>query len=126
VQATWNLLEPSAGAALAAARRAGMGVIVKEALANGRLAGREDTPGLAPLFEVAAASGSTPDAVAIALALAQPWADVVLSGAATEAQLASNLAGAGLSLSAEQVARLGTLAEEPAAYWAARSALAWN
>ena len=37
VQATWNLLEPSAGPALQAAHDAGMGVIVKEALANGRL-----------------------------------------------------------------------------------------
>jgi aryl-alcohol dehydrogenase-like predicted oxidoreductase len=40
VQATWNLLEPSAGPALAAAHDAGLTVIVKEALANGRLAGR--------------------------------------------------------------------------------------
>lgn len=35
VQATWNLLEPSAGAALHAAHAAGLGIIVKEALANG-------------------------------------------------------------------------------------------
>ncbi len=37
VQATWNLMEPSAGPALAEAHDAGWGVIVKEALANGRL-----------------------------------------------------------------------------------------
>src|SRR5439155_6240403 len=37
VQATWNLHERSAGAALRRAHAAGMGVIVKEALANGRL-----------------------------------------------------------------------------------------
>lgn len=36
VQATWNLLEQSAGGALAEARQAGMDVIVKEAMANGR------------------------------------------------------------------------------------------
>jgi aryl-alcohol dehydrogenase-like predicted oxidoreductase len=35
VQATKNLREPSAAAALAAAHDAGLGVIVKEALANG-------------------------------------------------------------------------------------------
>ena len=40
VQATWNLLEPSAGPALAEGRAAGMGVIIKEALANGRLTSR--------------------------------------------------------------------------------------
>ena len=38
-QATWNLYERSAGPALAAAHEAGLGVIVKEALANGRLIG---------------------------------------------------------------------------------------
>ena len=38
VQATWNLLETSAGPALAEAKAAGWTVIVKEALANGRLA----------------------------------------------------------------------------------------
>jgi len=37
VQATWNLLERSAAAALAEAKARGWGVIVKEALANGRL-----------------------------------------------------------------------------------------
>ena len=31
------------------------------------------------------------DTIAIAAVLAQPWADVVLSGAVTEAQLASNV-----------------------------------
>ena len=40
VQATWNLLEQSAGSALAEAHDAGRGVIVKEALANGRLTSR--------------------------------------------------------------------------------------
>ena len=46
VQATWNLLEPSAGPALAAAREAGLGVIIKEAVANGRLTRRGDVPAL--------------------------------------------------------------------------------
>ena len=44
VQATWNLLEPSAGPALAAAHEAGLGVIIKEAVANGRLTDRGDAP----------------------------------------------------------------------------------
>jgi aryl-alcohol dehydrogenase-like predicted oxidoreductase len=40
VQATWTLIERSAGDALAEAYEAGLGVIVKEALANGRLGAR--------------------------------------------------------------------------------------
>ena len=69
VQATWNVLEPSAGAALAEAHDAGWGVIVKEALANGRLL--EDEPrsvaGRRPR-----ASGTGADVVALAAVLAQP------------------------------------------------------
>ena len=58
VQATWNLHERAAGEALARASAAGLKVMVKEALANGRLAAHDD--------------------VALAAALAQPWATVVL------------------------------------------------
>ena len=44
VQSTWNLHERSAEAALAEAHDAGLQVIVKEALANGRLTDREPDP----------------------------------------------------------------------------------
>jgi aryl-alcohol dehydrogenase-like predicted oxidoreductase len=123
VQATWNLHERSAGPALERAHAAGMEVIVKEALANGRLAGSA-----APraLVDAAAAVGSTPDAVALAAVLAQPFADVVLSGASTLVTLASNLAAAELELPGDALATLDSLEEPGDAYWPARSALAWN
>jgi aryl-alcohol dehydrogenase-like predicted oxidoreductase len=106
VQATWNLLEPSAGPALAEAHDRGWSVIVKESLANGRLAAR--------------------DTEAIAGALAQPWADIVLSGAVTEAQLASNLRALEMSLTKEQLPDHASLAEPPELYWKTRAALAWQ
>ena len=120
VQATWNLLERSAERALAAAHDAGLGVIVKEALANGRLTERGGIPELA---DAAGQAEATPDAVALAVALAQRWADVVLSGAATAAQLDSNLAAAELTL---EPRLLEELSEDPATYWEKRSALPWN
>jgi aryl-alcohol dehydrogenase-like predicted oxidoreductase len=123
VQATWNLHERSAGPALARAHAAGMGVLVKEAVANGRLT---DRGAPAPLVEAAAQLGATPDAVAIAIALAQPWADVVLSGASTPAMLESNLAAQRIAVDAELEERLGALAEPPDDYWSARSALRWT
>ena len=110
VQATWNLHERSAEAALERAHEAGLVVLVKEALANGRLAAR----------------GAGQDAVALAAALARPWADVVLSGAATVAQLESNLAARELPWDDELEERLAGLVEEPAAYWATRAELPWN
>ena len=125
VQATWNVLEPSAGDALAAAHAAGLGVIVKEAVANGRLTARGDAD---RFRDAAAAAGVAPDALALAIALAEPWAGVVLSGASTSAMLVSNLAA--LKVSPETVATavgaLGAVAEPAEDYWRARSRLAWN
>jgi aryl-alcohol dehydrogenase-like predicted oxidoreductase len=120
VQATWNLLEPSAATALADAKALGLGVIVKEALANGRLTARaaEDPAGLR---EIADGYHTTVDVVAIAAALAQPWVDVVLSGAVTTEQLRSNVSAVDVA-----VGNLPHLAETPAEYWARRSALQWQ
>ena len=130
VQSTWNPLEPSAGPALAAAHAAGVGVIVKEALANGRLTDRDAAPALAAagatLGRQAERLATTIDALAIAAALAQPWADVVLSGATTVAQLASNLRAAGVAWDGEAGAALAALAEPPDAYWDHRSGLPWT
>jgi len=123
VQATWNLLERSAGPALADAKARGWGVIVKEALANGRLTDRNDTGQLAPLTRQAGALGTTTDALALAAALSQPWSDVVLSGAVTVDQLHSNLAAMEL---APRVGAWPAMAEDAATYWARRRALAWK
>ncbi len=123
VQATWNLLERGAGSALAAARAAGVTVIVKEALANGRLTSR----GAIPLLDQAARdAGATPDAVALAAVLAQPWAQIVLSGAATVEMLHGNLSGLSLELDEELLDRLGGLREDSPVYWETRAALPWN
>jgi aryl-alcohol dehydrogenase-like predicted oxidoreductase len=123
VQATWNLMEQSAGPALAAAHDAGLGVIVKEAVANGRLAGRQDVPLLTSLAREA---GVGPDALALAAVLAQPWVDVVLSGAATVETLAANLTALSVEVEGSLLERLGALREDPEGYWETRSALSWN
>jgi aryl-alcohol dehydrogenase-like predicted oxidoreductase len=123
VQATWNLLERSAGPALAEAHEAGLGLLVKEVLANGRLTARG---GDFLLTEVAAERGTTPDALAFAAVLAQPWADVALSGATTVEQLESNLAALDVGYDDELDRRLEPLTEEPDRYWSTRGALPWN
>ena len=123
VQATWNLLEPSSGPALAGAHDAGLGVIVKEAVANGRLTARGAIP---ELDEVARRLGASPDAVALAAVLAQPWVHLVLSGAATREHLASNLAAWELPWDDEAAAVLSGLAEDPETYWQERSDMQWN
>ncbi|MEV7845422.1 aldo/keto reductase [Streptomyces cyaneofuscatus] len=123
VQATYNALETSAAPALAEAHEAGLTVIVKEGMANGRLAG-DEAP--AVFREIAADAGVGGDAVALALVLHQPWAGVVLSGAATVTQLAGNLHAPVVDLDEEQRDRLEALVEEPESYWRHRAALPWH
>ena len=130
VQATWNLLEKSAGEALANAREKGVGVIVKEALANGRLTGRNRETGFAHKLKIlnreAQRLGTTIDAVALAAVISQPWVDVVLSGAATIEHLQSNLRAVEVLWDEEADSRLNELAESQEVYWRNRSGLAWN
>ncbi|MER6345446.1 aldo/keto reductase [Streptomyces sp. NPDC001595] len=123
VQSTYNALETSAAPALAEAHDAGLTVIVKEGMANGRLA---EPHAPEALKAVAAETGLGCDAVALALILRLPWAGVVLSGAATTAQLASNLHAAVVDLDEDRLTRLATLVEEPAAYWERRGRLPWH
>ena len=122
VQATWNLCERSVEPALRAAKQAGLRVIAKEVLANGRLTARGAPE---PLRAEAARLAVGPDAVAIAAALAQPFLDVVLLGAATPAQLDENLRALALD-GAAAAANLAALAEPPQQYWAERARLPWN
>lgn len=130
VQATWNLLEPAAGETLQQAKDQGMGVIIKEALANGRLTSRNDDPGFQPklarLQQAAAERNTTVDALALAAVLAQPWADVVLSGAAQAAHLQANVAALRVVWDEALADSCRDLAETPEIYWRTRSRLAWN
>jgi aryl-alcohol dehydrogenase-like predicted oxidoreductase len=123
VQATWNLLERSAGPALAAAHRAGMGVIVKEALANGRLTDRGDVP---EVQRAAARRGVAADVLALSAVLDQPWADVVLSGAAAVEALESNLTATAVEVDADLGHELRGIVRDPTVYWDERAALPWN
>ena len=130
VQATWNILEPSVRPALVEASSAGLGVIIKEALANGRLTDRNADPRFAPRARILAAHaarlGTTVDGLALAAALAQPWADVVLSGASTLEQLESNLGALDVRWDDEAAKALAALCERPDVYWSVRAALPWN
>ena len=130
VQASWSLLEPSAGPALADAAHEGLGVIVKEALANGRLTDRGEAH-LHPerwdaLSVLADELDAGRDAVALSAACHRPWASVVLSGAATPEQVQSNVEALDVEWSDGLDRRLQGFAEDPGAYWTYRSKLPWT
>ncbi|MFG2543589.1 aldo/keto reductase [Streptomyces sp. NPDC048594] len=124
VQSTWNLLETSAGPALARAAAAGFGVIVKEALANGLLARGDRIP--PQVVATARRHGVGPDAVCLAAALALDARPVVLTGPTTSAQLRENLKAVTLDLSAAELRDLTAAPRDPNAYWAARAGLRWT
>jgi len=130
VQATYNLLEPSLGPLLQVAHDGGLGVIIKEALANGRLTKRNTDPSFAVKLGLLQATAerlqTSVDALALRAVLQQPWVDVVLSGAATAEHLRSNLAALALSWDDACAAQLRELAETPQDYWQRRGRLAWN
>jgi aryl-alcohol dehydrogenase-like predicted oxidoreductase len=132
VQATWNLLERGAELALGDAHSARMKIVIKEALANGRLThgNRERDTLLSPLVErirkFANAHSTTIDMLALRAALARPWADIVLSGAATVAQLQANVAGRDLAYDAELDEEVRAFCIDSVEYWRARSTFGWN
>jgi aryl-alcohol dehydrogenase-like predicted oxidoreductase len=143
VQATWNLLERGAESALQDAHGAGMKVVVKESLANGRLTGeaeggkreagrgkrdKDDVlfPAVARIRELAEGRGTTIEMLALAAAVARPWADVVLTGAATVAQIQSNVAALAFAYDAELEERLRSASISSTEYWRARSSFKWN
>ena len=131
VQATWNVLERSAGPALQAAHEAGLGVMVKEALANGRLTARNANNSdfqdqYRVLLTLAHALNVSVDAVALAFVLEQPWVDMVLSGVAQRKHLYSNLDALTVELTPSFDEALNDLVETPAEYWNTRSKLPWN
>ncbi|KJK33411.1 aldo/keto reductase [Lentzea aerocolonigenes] len=116
VQATWNVLETSAGAALEEAHDAGLHVMIKEGVANGRLV--VDPP--QAVAAQAEALGVGPDAVALAAIAQQPWVHRVLSGAASPDQLRSNVDAMRIEVD------LPDLAEPAEQYWKTRAGLSWN
>ena len=126
VQATWNLLEPSCGPALAEAKDAGWGVIVKEGVANGRLTPYGTDARRLLLRDMAEQHHVSVDQIALGAALAQPWVDVVLSGAVTVDALSSNMAASRLVLGQPELTELAALAETPDEYWQSRRELPWR
>lgn len=124
VQCTFNVLEQRPGPMLRLAHQAGMDIIIKEGLANGRVLRHPK------VIHYAAQLKCEPDQLALACILAQPFQPRVLSGAITPAQLDSNFQALKV---AEQLQASGLLQEimeaccmDSDAYWSERAALRWN
>ncbi len=126
VQCTFNVLEQRPGEALLEAHNAGMDIIIKEGMANGRALKNEI------LQDFSKSSGYSADQLALACILAQPFQPRVLSGAVTSEQLESNAVAVDLAMKMkdeEKVLLDGIMKGcemESEQYWMDRSALQWN
>ena len=128
VQCTYNVLEQRAGPALNRAREAGMDIIVKEGMANGRIL-RDET-----FLKICKRAGYEPDQLALGCVLAQDFEPRVLSGSISEGQLTSNLKAMEVAerlrntKDGSEVMRevMETCVADSETYWRDRSALTWN
>lgn len=121
-QVTYNILEQTTFEVLAQLIQNGKKVVVKEAIANGRLF--RNTP--ETVLNLAAKYKVGIDAIALRFVIDALQPSVVLSGASTKMQLEENLKSLEFQLSTEEVKLLKSLALEPKIYWSERKALAWN
>ena len=126
VQATFNLLEQSVKPALKQAYDQGLGVIVKEGLANGRLTSRNNEPFIKVLESIANKHQVTADAIALAYILEEKFVTTVLSGAATKAHLLANVAADKVALDMADLMILENMKSDSKKYWTQRSRLDWN
>ena len=130
VQATWNILERSTTDVLINASQSGIGIIIKEALANGRLTSRNNEASFfnkkEQLKKIGKKYNVGIDAISLAYILRQSWVSTVLSGAVTTDQFDSNLKALKVELSESDINILNSMVETPDKYWRTRSELEWN
>ena len=105
-------------------------IIVKEALANGRVFPNADYPHYSPAYtllqELARKYQVGIDAIALRFCLQTVRPFTVLSGANNSIHLLSNLQGNEFLLDEKDIKRLKDKAIPPKVYWAERKRLAWN
>jgi len=129
-QVTYNILDTSTHTVLHGLLEKGKTIIVKEALANGRILQNKTYPRYEPLYkvldEIATGYGVGTDAIALRFVMDHLKPSLVLSGAATKLQLNANLKALSIQLSPEEIASLKKFSTEAEAYWLERKELNWN
>lgn len=83
-------------------------------------------PSLERIGRLAEARGTTIEMLALGTALARPWADVVLTGAATVGQVQSNVDAVELAKGGDLEEVVHSAFVDSAEYWRARSSFTWN
>ena len=129
-QVTYNIFEQSTFSVLNDALQHGKKVIVKEALANGRVFQNEkfqyDQASYKKMQQLSEKYQVGIDAVALRFVMDSLQPTYVLSGASNINQLQQNLKALNFKLTEQELDFLKTLKVPTEAYWKERSLLSWN
>lgn len=129
-QLTYNVYEQSIYDSIDRIKEANIRVVVKEALANGRVFGNKKYPHYLPhyslLYELAKKYDTGVDAVAIRYCMDSLQPDVVLSGAYNEENLRENLEAYNFELEPGEINEIRSMKIMPEFYWNERMALTYN
>lgn len=129
-QVTYNLLDQSLGSMKNQLNKLGKRVVIKEALANGRILPNQNYPGYAPLYKalqrISQKYNAGVDAVALRFCLQTIQPFMLLSGASKTYQLVENLKVTTFELTDEELNELSQFKVTPQFYWSERKLLPWN
>ena len=129
-QVTYNILEASTHELLKELMIAGRIVIIKEALANGRLFSNDKYKHYANLYSylerLSKKYGVSADAIALRFIIDHLKPNIVLSGASSISQLSENMKSRQFNLEDQELISLSKYAVESNFYWNERSQMQWN
>ncbi|SDR66753.1 Predicted oxidoreductase [Polaribacter sp. KT25b] len=129
-QVTYNFLDQSLLEILDELNLQNKSIVIKEALANGRIFSNKKYPHYAKMYatlkELAKQHNVGVDAISLKYCEQTVSNATVLSGASSISQLKENLKLNSFMLSSEEIETLNSFKISPDAYWAERKQLAWN
>ncbi|MCK0131716.1 aldo/keto reductase [Flavobacteriaceae bacterium F08102] len=129
-QVTYNLFEQSTHNVLRQLLKAGKQVIIKEAMANGRVFPNQQFPNYQKTYQILTKLAHKyhvgMDAIALRFVLDYVKPSLVLSGASNLQQLRENSKVNSFTLNQSELNTLSSLNKNSAHYWSERNALQWN
>lgn len=129
-QVTFNIFEQSAFTVLKQLLAIGKTVIIKEALANGRMFRNSKFPKYQSLYEyldqLSEKYSVGIDAIALRFIIDDLEPSTILSGASNSNQLKENLKALNFELDKNEISKLKLFTVSPNNYWQERNELKWN
>lgn len=129
-QVTFNVLEQATCALLKYAQKNGVKVLIKEAMANGRIFPNDHYPHYKPTYSYLSSLADKYqvgiDAIALRFCMDKIGPAYVLSGASSIPQLTANLKASTFKLTTTELDKLSALSVDSTGYWDERSLLKWS